>query len=340
MAQNKQNVSIVLIVALFAVVLSTPAYATVVPTELTVELAKGATTIRTIAFSNPRENAVTVTAQAVGVSDVVMILNTPQVVAAHGSATFTLFIQGNKEASGLISLTYDGGFEFVPVNVKLLPENASTPGSGRLSVSYELYVDVGETARLIVRDAETKEAILGADVTIDSPVGMTITADAGYADIPVEENGIWTGSVTAEGYRQFNFVFVAKGEATSAVQITGVTSSPSPLIIGQAGQITAMSSSGVASNVTLVVNGVPYQTNPAVIIPTGAMVSVEVRDSTGKSLYGPTYLTATQQQDTTPPPTPPEKGINYTGVAIVVTAIIIIILLVRRRGVKSPFKRS
>jgi len=311
---------------------ATPAYATVTPTELTVTLAPGATTMRTIIFTNPKENIeIVATAQAFGVSDEVMILQSSQKVAGGASVTFALFIQAVKEESGFITISYDGSLDFIPITIKF-SENASQPtaGSGYLAITYDLYVDVGTSTKMIIRDAGTKEAILSADVVVTQPTEMTITAVAGVAEIPIEENGIWTGRVEAPGYRAFNFVMVAKGEVTAPAQVTSITSTPSPMIIGQPGQVTAVDSSGKAvSSAKLLINGIEYS-NPAVIYPTTTMITVEVRDSKGNRIYGPSYLTASQQQQQ--PTTPqPEGGINLYGVAILVIGIAAAVYFVYRR---------
>lgn len=321
---------IVVILALLSI--SAPTHATVAPTELTVVLAQGSTTIRTIAFSNPENTPVTVTAQAIGVSDDVIILNSPQNVTANGSTTFTLFIQANKEQSGFITLAYSGKLEYIPVTITF-SENAGAGGSGYLAVTYDLYVNVGASTKMIVRDASTSAAVIDARVVITAPTPMTLSAVSGVADVPIEENGIYTGKVQASGYRDFYFVMVAKGTATPQQTVAGISTSPAPLIQGQMGQITATSSTGAAvQGVKLYVNGIEYS-NPAIVVPTGLLITVEVKDAQGNSVYGPSYISVSSSQ---PTPTPPEGETNYRGIAIFVVAIVIVGLLLYFK----PYKKG
>jgi hypothetical protein len=304
--------------------------AAVSPPELTIILDRGQMAVRTIAFTNPENKEITLTVEVVGVKDIVMVANPTLTVGPKGSTTITLFVTADREASGLISLTYDGKIEIVPVTVKFTG-TATSPGSGRLAVTYDLYVNVGEPMTMIIRDAVTREAVLDAVISIEAPTPMTISSTGGYAKIPIENSGIYTGSIQAEGYRTYYFVFIARGgEATSGAIY--VTSSPSPLIAGQTGQISAVDASGApARGVSLRINGIPYP-NPAMVVATGTMMSVEVL-SDGKVVSSSVLPVS---QGTTQPPTKKEETPYAIYVFIAAIAGLAYLLYRKKKTEKFP----
>lgn len=301
-------------VAVILILLLAPhASASVSPADLSIEVEPGQIATTSIVYTNPDNFKRTVKVEfIVGLAGIFTPLNPTQTVGAGDSAAFNFLVAGTTGAHTGVIAFKDGDtvLDIVSVAITIPEENDEPPappvGTRSIRATYETYVEVGSEQEFLVQNAATNEAVINATLTVTHPDNLMITVASGYVTLPIEKSGYYTGSITASGYLDYYFIFVARGEEETTSPTTGEVFSigvtPSPPRRTQALTVTAWDADGnIVDNVKLWIELEPY-TNPAgLTCPDKDIIKVHATAG-GETVYGPVSFSTEEPPEPTPIP--------------------------------------
>jgi len=297
------------IVGVFAVLLLlqlAPVGADVNPGSQTITGNTGEMKLASITYTNTGSENELVEVELFGLSSYVTPLVSSVEVDAGSSYTFYFICTiPSSTVEGVVIFRDNDGNVMDMATMKLQPQTQDT-GTGILSVSYPDAVAVGENAEFVIKDASTGSAIEYGTLVVNEPVSLLKSFSNGHVSLLVTQEGYWSGSISVENYRAFNWVFVASGTAktTTSSSVSRIRITPSTPVRGEFAYVEVLDDNGnLASGVTVYAAGMQISNPGSFVVPEISQITVVVKRG-DEVLLSETYPT------TSPEPERPQQTVE------------------------------